>query len=157
MNIPHKVKNSIMTGPYQGWARALVDYVPSPYDKVALPFRSGELIHLTGRGEGGMWWGECGGRRGAFKCVNVEVLNDFTKPKENRKQTKPSPSTRGLLASLGLSQFASRLELNGFDSLEKLKNISREDLEFLEIEDNDVQDKIITAGTVITWMKGRST
>ena len=104
-----------------------------------------------------MWWGECGGRRGAFKCVNVEVLNDFTKPKENRKQTKPSPSIRGLLSSLGLSQFASRLELNGFDSLEKLKNISREDLEFLEIEDNDVQNKIITAGTVINYMEGRST
>ena len=87
MNNCQKVDNSIMTGPYQGWARALVDYVPSPYDKVALPFRSGELIHLTGRGEGGMWWGECGGRRGAFKCVTVEVLNDYNKPKENRKQT----------------------------------------------------------------------
>ena len=71
INIPHKVDNSIMSGPYQGWARALVDYVPSPYDKVALPFMSGEQIHLTGRGEGGMWWGECRGRRGAFKCVNV--------------------------------------------------------------------------------------
>ena len=52
---------SHMSGPYQGWARALVDYVPSPYDKVALPFRAGQLIHLTQKGEGGLWWGECGG------------------------------------------------------------------------------------------------
>ena len=60
----------------------------------------------------------------------------------------------GILSTLELSPVVSRLELNGFDTIQKLKAISREDLEFIEIEDSEVQDKILTIATVVTFMTG---
>ena len=152
-DIVDEKSRSELSGPYQGWARALVDYVPSPYDKVALAFKAGEYIHLLEKGEGGLWWGECGGRRGAFKCVSVEIVKGSPVNNENRTEKETScNSTRSLLSSIGLSTLASKLELNGFDSLEMFKNISYDDMKFLEIEDKEVQVKIITAATVLSWM-----
>ena len=130
-----------------GWARALVDCVPSPYDDQALSFRAGEMTRVTSMREGGTWVGECGGRSGTFKFVSVKLV-----------QEEPSPpsecSLGGLLSTLELFSWVSRLELNGFDTIQKLKAISREDLEFFEIEDSEVQDKILTIATVVRYITG---
>ena len=64
------------SSPCIGWARAIADYVPSPYDKQALSLRRGDLIQVTGRREGGTWDGECGGRRGTFKFINVKMVEE---------------------------------------------------------------------------------
>ena len=130
-----------------GWARALVDCVPSPYDDQALLFRAREIIRVTIMREGGTWMGECGGRSGTFKFVSVKLV-----PEE--PSTPSECSLEGLLSTLELSSVVSRLELNGFDTIQKLKTISREDLEFFEIEDSEVQDKILTIATVVRYVIG---
>ena len=135
--------------PCLGWARAIVDYVPSPYDKQALSLRRGDLIQVTGMREGGTWEGECGGRRGTFKFINVKMVEE--------DPSEPSDcSLAGLLSAVGLSAIVPRLELNGFDNVLVLKTISREDLEFFEIEDREVQDKILTVATVVRYVTGKT-
>ena len=141
-------------GAYCGWARALVDYVPSPYDSTALSFKAGQLIHLIECSEVGLWWGELDKRRGSFKCVSVEVIDE----EENREKKSTSGSSvlssSNLLASIGLSDLSSRFELNGYDSLNEFQNISAQDLEFLEIKDSLVREKVMTAVLLVRWMTG---
>ena len=121
--------------------------VPSPYDDQALSFREGDMIRVTSMREGGTWVGECGGRSGTFKFVSVELVQE-------EPSTPSDCSLEGLLSTLELSLLVSRLELNGFDTIQKLKAISREDLEFFEIEDSEVQDKILTIATVVRYITG---
>ena len=133
--------------PCLGWARAIVDYVPSPYNTEALSFQCGDLIKVTSMNEGGTWAGVCGGRRGTFKFVNVRMIKEETSP-------PPEYSLQGLFHSLGLSEVTARLELNGFDTLEKLQQVSKEDLDYIEIVGEDIQDKILTIATVVRFVTG---
>ena len=140
-------------GKYQGWVRTMVDYHPSPYDSSALPFKAGQLIHVIDKREGGMWFGECNGKRGMFKCINVEALECSSENEFNNNCEKFS--IHGLLSCLDLSSLTNRLELNGFDSIEKLINIDEKDLTFLEIENKLVRDRLMTAVEVIKWIKSK--
>ena len=54
-------------------ARALKDCVPSPYDTEALAFRKGDTIKVTEMNASGLWRGECRGREGKFKFIDVKT------------------------------------------------------------------------------------
>ena len=54
-------------------ARALKDCVPSPYDTEALAFRKGDTIKVTEMNVSGLWRGECRGREGKFKFIDVKT------------------------------------------------------------------------------------
>ena len=134
--------------PCLGWARALVNSFPSPYDSQGLSFRAGELIRVTNKSEGGTWAGECRGKRGTFKFLSVEMLAE-----EN-----PIPVTDvtllGLLSSIGLASLVPKLELNGFDTINKLGGITQRDLDHLEIDGVEECSKILTVATVVRFLKG---
>ena len=54
-------------------ARALKDCVPSPYDTEALAFRKGDTIKVTEMNASGLWRGECRGKEGKFKFIDVKT------------------------------------------------------------------------------------
>ena len=53
-------KACVYSGPVLGQARAVVDCVPSPYDKDALPFSKDDMIDFIAMTAGGLWRGKCG-------------------------------------------------------------------------------------------------
>ena len=55
---------------------ALVDYVPSPYDRTALAFKRGDMIEVLEMNPSGLWRGRCNGRVGNFKFINVRIVTD---------------------------------------------------------------------------------
>ena len=57
----------VYSGPVLGQARAVVDCVPSPYDRDALPFNKDDLIDIIDMNAGGLWRDRCGHRVGYFK------------------------------------------------------------------------------------------
>ena len=130
---------------YDSYARAIVNYTPSPYDEDGLALCVGDLIGVINRHQSGMWVGECEGRVGRFKFINVELVetkSDTYKPLTDQENIS---SMSDLLVKLGLSHLTSKLELNGFDQLEALETVTRTDLEFLAISDKEEQDKLIEA------------
>ena len=54
-------------------ATALKDCVPSPYDTEALAFRKGDTIKVTEMNVSGLWRGQCRGREGKFKFIDVKT------------------------------------------------------------------------------------
>lgn len=61
--------------PSIGQARALVDCVPSPYDKESLRFKKGDIIDIISMNVSGNWKGFAHGRIGTFKFINVELIS----------------------------------------------------------------------------------
>ena len=56
-------------------ATALKDCVPSPYDTEALAFRKGDTIKVTEMNVSGLWRGQCRGKEGKFKFIDVKTHN----------------------------------------------------------------------------------
>ena len=54
-------------------ATALKDCVPSPYDTEALAFRKGDKIKVTEMNVTGLWRGQCRGKEGKFKFIDVKT------------------------------------------------------------------------------------
>merc|ERR1719348_283912 len=59
---------------YSKYARAITDVTPSPYDSEALSLRVGDLIGVISQHPSGIWTGECEGKVGRFKFINVEMV-----------------------------------------------------------------------------------
>ena len=107
---------------YSKYARAVVDVTPSPYDTEALSLRVGDLIGIISQHPSGIWTGECEGKVGRFKFINVELVET---DKDNHKEALTVSSLSDLLHSLELAHLTSKLELNGYDKLESLETITR--------------------------------
>ena len=124
------------------WARANVDFVPSPYDDSSLSFKCGQMIKVVERCNTGLWVGECNGRRGKFKFVNVTVLERYepTRIFPAEHLTTPLPD---FLAQIGLSSLSSRLLLHGFDSVLSLLDLEPHTLQLLGITDNVETEKLL--------------
>ena len=60
-------------------AVAIKSCVPSPYDKQALPLKTGDQIAVTARNQSGIWRGWCKGREGNFKFIDVKTEEIFEK------------------------------------------------------------------------------
>jgi len=134
---------------YDSYARAIVNYTPSPYDVDGLPLCVGDLIGLINRHPSGMWVGECQGRVGRFKFINVEIVENKSDKSQPLPDQENISTVADLLEKLGLPHLTSKLELNGFDQIETLETVTRTDLEFLAITDKDEQDKLIEAGGIL--------
>jgi len=103
------------------------------------------LIQIIRRGASGIWFGESNGRTGNFKFINVEELETLPAADHSISES----TLTGLLCRLDLAHLTSRLVLNGWDSLAKLKKLGRKDLVYLGINDKDEQDKLLTAVSVL--------
>ena len=132
---------------YNQYARALVDVTPSPYDCEALSLRVGDLIGVISQHPSGIWMGECEGKIGRFKFINVELVEYSEETVGTDKDTVTTLSD--LLQKLELSHLSSKLELNGYDNLDCLESITRKDLEYLGVRNLSEQDKLIQAGASI--------
>jgi len=132
---------------YKAYARAIVDVNPSPYDNEALSLRIGDLIGVISQHPSGIWKGECEGKVGRFKFINVEMVESKKVELEDKKSFA---SLSELLEELQLIHLRSKLELNGYEKLENLENIVRKDLEYLGILDFSDQEKLIEAGAALS-------
>lgn len=132
---------------YKQYARALVDVTPSPYDCEALSLRVGDLIGVISQHPSGIWMGECDGKIGRFKFINVELVEYSIEAAVTEKETVCTLTD--LLLKLELSHLSSKLELNGYDNLDCLESITRKDLDYLGVRDIPEQDKLIQAGASI--------
>jgi len=134
---------------YESYARAVVDVTPSPYDTEALPLHAGDLIGVIHKHPSGTWLGECEGRVGRFKFINVVEVEGLMG--ENRTEEEEevgeldASSVPELLASLGLHQLTSLLELNGWDRLDKLEGLDRRQLEYLGVTSRREQTRLLGA------------
>ena len=133
---------------YSQYARAIVDVTPSPYDTEALHLHVGDLVGIISKHPSGQWMGECGGKVGRFKFINVEIVEGES-VSVNSLQGSTVDNISDLLTKLNLSDLTSKLELNGFDKLESLETVSRADLSYLGVLSTTEQDKIIQAGALL--------
>ena len=141
-----KAKPSVTT--YSQYARAVCDVTPSPYDTEALHLHVGDLIGIISKHPSGLWMGECDGKVGRFKFINVEIVEGES-VSVNSLQGSTVDNISDLLTKLNLSDLTSKLELNGFDKLECLETVSRADLSYLGVLSTSEQDKIIQAGALL--------
>ncbi|KAJ3627359.1 hypothetical protein MTP99_014742 [Tenebrio molitor] len=133
-----------------GRARALVDHIPSPYDKEALKYKKGDVIDIVSMNASGQWRGICHGKKGTFKFINVELLSERSvKARREMKwhrNIKGKPiSVEDLLQKINLQEYISVFVLNGYEDLELFKEIEPSDLDYLGIVNSDHRAKILTA------------
>ena len=131
---------------YKTYARATVDVTPSPYDTEALSLRVGDMIGVISQHPSGIWTGECEGKIGRFKFINVELVESKKVVLEDKKVFS---SLTELLDELNLGHLKSKLELNGYERAESLETILRPDLEYLGISDLGEQDRVLELGAAL--------
>lgn len=139
-------------GPLIGRARAIVDYTPSPYDKDALAFKKGDIIDIIAKNKTGIWVGMAHGRVGHFKFINVEELPCEGKTRRRHRHSSEKPlisnkpeSLHDLLKQLDLQDYMNVFVLNGYEDLDTLKEIEKEDLDSLGIHNPDHSQKLLRA------------
>lgn len=151
----------VYNGPFIGRARALVNYIPSPYDRDALRFNRGDTIDIISMNPSGLWRGKSQGRVGHFKFINVELLPDRQSRSQRRHERLsnrdtvtmlptvasqgPPKSVEDLLKRIGLEEHLSVFVLNGYEELENFQDMDESELDYLGITDVQQRAKIMTA------------
>lgn len=141
-------------GPFVGRARALVDCVPSPYDKDGLAFKKGDIIDILSKNTTGTWVGVANKKVGHFKFINVEEIPTETKPRKRRFPSVPKleqrpESLEELLGMFSLQNYVNVFMLHGYQDLDTFKEITKEDLESLGINNEDHQMQILRAAEAL--------
>ena len=136
----------VYSGPFLGQARAVVDCVPSPYDKDALAFARDDLIDIIDMNASGLWRGKCGDRVGNFKFVNVEILTTRGRRRSRsrslgRMKQKPETLTE-VMKVLGMEELISVFALNGYEDLTLFKDLDAEELDYLGIHYEKQREKL---------------
>ena len=142
------------TGPFLGQAVALVDFTPNPYDKEALRLRRGDIIDVIETNPNGTWRGQCHGRVGNFKFLNVQTIPDRNVVRQvsgdsghsghnGHHQDNTIHSVQQLLSLLNMGQFLSVFILNGYDNLESLYKIDKATLEYFGVTDPEKQTEFL--------------
>jgi len=134
-------------GPFIGQARAVVDYLPSPYDRDALRFSKDDIIDIIAMNASGLWRGACAGRVGNFKFVNVEILP----PRERRRsrsrslrRVKRRPRTIAeVMRVLNMDDHLPVFVLNGYENLTLFKDMDDPELDYLGIVDPSQREKLL--------------
>ncbi|XP_029843337.2 uncharacterized protein LOC8043697 isoform X3 [Ixodes scapularis] len=141
-------------GPFVGRARALVDCVPSPYDKDGLSFKKGDIIDILSRNTTGTWVGVANKKVGHFKFINVEEIPTETKPRQRRFPSVPKldhrpESLEELLGMFGLQNYLNVFMLHGYQDFEMFKEVTKDDLDSLGITNEDHQLQIFRAAETL--------
>ncbi|KAK8777229.1 hypothetical protein V5799_029434 [Amblyomma americanum] len=141
-------------GPFVGRARALVDCVPSPYDKDGLAFKKGDIIDILSKNTTGTWVGVANKKVGHFKFINVEEIPTETKPRKRRFPSVPKleqrpESLEELLGMFSLQNYVNVFMLHGYQDLDTFKEVTKEDLESLGITNEDHQMQILRAAEAL--------
>ena len=135
------------SGPFIGQAVALVDFTPNPYDREALRLRRGDIIDVIETNPNGTWRGQCHGRVGNFKFLNVQTIPDRNVVRQvsgdSGHQDNTIHSVQQLLSLLNMGQYLSVFILNGYDNLESLYKIDKSKLEYFGVTDPEKQSEFL--------------
>nr|XP_028582770.1 SAM domain-containing protein SAMSN-1 isoform X2 [Podarcis muralis] len=138
------------TGPFCGRAKVHTDFTPSPYDTDSLKIKKGDIIDIICKTPMGMWTGLLNNKVGNFKFIYVDLITEEEsvprkiKPHKRSKRAKPN-SLQELLDRLHLQDYSSTLLLNGYETLEDLKDLKESHLIELNIENPEDRTRLLSA------------
>uniref|UniRef100_F7GVH2 SAM domain-containing protein SAMSN-1 n=1 Tax=Macaca mulatta TaxID=9544 RepID=F7GVH2_MACMU len=138
------------SGPFCGRARVHTDFTPSPYDTDSLKIKKGDIIDIICKTPMGMWTGMLNNKVGNFKFIYVDVISEEEaapkKIKANRRSNNEKSKTlQEFLERIHLQEYTSTLLLNGYETLEDLKDIKESHLIELNIENPDDRRRLLSA------------
>ncbi|XP_006889877.1 PREDICTED: SAM domain-containing protein SAMSN-1 [Elephantulus edwardii] len=138
------------TGPFCGRARVHTDFTPSPYDTDSLKIKKGDIIDIICKTPMGMWTGMLNNKVGNFKFIYVDVISEEEaapkKIKAHRRSKREKPKTlQEFLERIHLQEYTSTLLLNGYETLEDLKEIKESHLIELNIENPEDRMRLLSA------------
>ncbi|XP_057552094.1 SAM domain-containing protein SAMSN-1 isoform X1 [Hippopotamus amphibius kiboko] len=138
------------SGPFCGRARVHTDFTPSPYDTDSLKIKKGDIIDIICKTPMGMWTGMLNNKVGNFKFIYVDVISEEEeapkKIKAHRRSGKEKPKTlQEFLERIHLQEYTSTLLLNGYETLEDLKDIKESHLIELNIKNPEDRVRLLSA------------
>ncbi|XP_047650571.1 SAM domain-containing protein SAMSN-1 isoform X3 [Phacochoerus africanus] len=143
--------DSPYSGPFCGRARVHTDFTPSPYDADSLKIKKGDIIDIICKTPMGMWTGMLNNKVGNFKFIYVDVISEEEeaapkKIKAHKRSGKEKPKTlQEFLERIHLQEYTSTLLLNGYESLEDLKDIKESHLIELNIKNPEDRMRLLSA------------
>nr|XP_058921625.1 SAM domain-containing protein SAMSN-1 isoform X1 [Kogia breviceps] len=138
------------SGPFCGRARVHTSFTPSPYDTDSLKIKKGDIIDIICKTPMGMWTGMLNNKVGNFKFIYVDVISEEAaapkKIKAHRRSGKEKPKTlQEFLERIHLQEYTSTLLLNGYETLEDLKDIKESHLIELNIKNPEDRMRLLSA------------
>uniref|UniRef100_A0A8C0EJ41 SAM domain-containing protein SAMSN-1 n=1 Tax=Bubo bubo TaxID=30461 RepID=A0A8C0EJ41_BUBBB len=137
-------------GPFCGRAKVHTDFTPSPYDTDSLKIKKGDIIDIICKTPMGIWTGMLNNKVGNFKFIYVDIILEEEaaprkiKPHRGSKRTKPK-TLQELLDCVHLQEYASTLLLNGYETLEDLKDLQESHLIELNISNPEDRARLLSA------------
>ncbi|KAM6446243.1 SAM domain-containing protein SAMSN-1 [Liasis olivaceus] len=137
-------------GPFCGRARVHTDFTPSPYDSDSLKIKKGDIIDIICKTPMGMWTGQLNNKVGNFKFIYVDLIIEEEslprkiKPHKKSKGAKLN-SLQEFLEQIHLQDYLSTLLLNGYQTLEDLKDLNEKHLIELNIKDPEDRTRLLSA------------
>ncbi|XP_052650069.1 SAM domain-containing protein SAMSN-1 isoform X2 [Harpia harpyja] len=138
------------SGPFCGRAKVHTDFTPSPYDTDSLKIKKGDIIDIICKTPMGIWTGMLNNKVGNFKFIYVDIiLEEEAAPRKVKlhrgsKRTKPK-TLQELLDCVHLQEYASTLLLNGYETLEDLKDLQESHLIELNISNPEDRARLLSA------------
>ncbi|KAM5333946.1 SAM domain-containing protein SAMSN-1 isoform 1-T1 [Glossophaga mutica] len=138
------------SGPFCGRARVHTDFTPSPYDIDSLKIKKGDIIDIICKTPMGMWTGMLNNKVGNFKFIYVDVISEEeAAPKKikahRRSGTEKYKTLQEFLERIHLQEYTSTLLLNGYETLEDLKDIKESHLIELNIKNPEDRMRLLSA------------
>ncbi|XP_019381015.1 PREDICTED: SAM domain-containing protein SAMSN-1-like isoform X2 [Gavialis gangeticus] len=138
------------SGPFCGRAKVHTDFTPSPYDTDSLKIKKGDIIDIICKTPMGMWTGMLNNKVGNFKFIYVDIIMEEEaaprKIRAHRRSRRAKPKTlQELLERIHLQEYTSTLLLNGYETLEDLKDLQESHLIELNITDPEDRAKLLSA------------
>ncbi|XP_056593185.1 SAM domain-containing protein SAMSN-1-like [Triplophysa dalaica] len=138
------------TGQFCGRAKVHTNFVPSPYDTESLKLKVGDAIDIISKPAMGIWTGMLNGKVGSFKFIYVDVLVEESVPepriRSHRRSRRARPKTlQELLERLNLEEYSSSLMLNGYQTVEDLKDLKEQHLIELNVTDPEHRHRLLAA------------
>ncbi|KAI4548544.1 hypothetical protein MG293_000874 [Ovis ammon polii] len=141
--------DGLYSGPFCGRARVHTDFTPSPYDTDSLKIKKGDIIDIICKTPMGMWTGMLNNKVGNFKFIYVDVISEEAAPKKMKTQRRSGmekPETlQEFLERIHLQEYTSTLLLNGYETLEDLKDIKESHLIELNIKNPEDRMRLLSA------------
>ncbi|KAK1169308.1 SAM domain-containing protein SAMSN-1-like [Acipenser oxyrinchus oxyrinchus] len=139
-------------GPFCGSCRVHTDFIPSPYDSDSLKLKKGDVIEIISKPPMGTWTGMLHNKVGSFKFIYVDVIpqkeevEQERKIRPHRRSRRPRPKTLlEMLERLDLKEYASSLLLNGYQTVEDLKDLKEKHLIELNVSDPEHRTRLLAA------------
>ncbi|NWI92150.1 SAMN1 protein, partial [Pitta sordida] len=137
------------SGPFCGRAKVHTDFTPSPYDTDSLKIKKGDIIDIICKTPMGIWTGMLNNKVGNFKFIYVDIILEEAAPRKisphrGSRRTKPK-TLQELLECVHLQEYASTLLLNGYETLEDLKDLQESHLIELNISNPEDRARLLSA------------